>query len=205
MNKILTVSIVLTALFLVTSASAQKDRSGNVKTSIQNVTVFGSSTVIPAAGSTVVRNNEGAYWNVSTSNLPQGEVVTLWVAIFNYPFFCDQTVPGCAPSDLNNPLVQGSLQYGGGVIVGANGRADFSGYLAVGDSTGAYTGPPFTTIPNPAPGLLNPKGADIHLVLRKHGLPSGDPMILQSQLSTFGGGCNVMGACANIQASVHEP
>ena len=205
MNKLLIFGVLVLALSFVTDVRAQKDTSGNVKTSIKNVTVFGSSTVIPAAGSTVSRNNEGVFWNISTSSLTPGEVVTLWVAIFNYPFYCDQTVPGCAPSDLNNPAVQGSLQYGGGAIVGQNGRADFSGYLAVGDNTGAYVGPPFTTIPNPAPGLLNPKGADIHLVIRRHGQASSDPVVLQSQLSTFGGGCSVMGACANIQASVHEP
>jgi hypothetical protein len=205
MNKILIFGALVMALSLVTGASAQKDSSGNVKTSIKKVTVFGSSTVIPAAGSTVSRNNDGVYWNISTSSLTPGEVVTLWVAFFNYPSYCDQTVPGCTPSDLNNPAVQGSLQYGGGAIVDASGRADFSGYLAIGDNTGAYVGPPFTTIPNPASGLLNPKGADIHLVIRRHGPASTDPAILQAQLSSFGGGCSVAGACANIQASVHEP
>jgi hypothetical protein len=205
MRKTLIISILLTALVMATTASAQKDSSGNVKTSIKKVTLFGSSTVVPAAGSTVMRNNEGVYWNISTSSLTPGEVVTLWVAFFNYPFYCDQSVPGCTPSDLNNPAVQGSLQYGGGAIVDASGRADFSGYLAVGDNTGANTGAPVTTIPNPAPGLLNPKGADIHLVIRRHGPASSDPAILQAQLSSFGGGCNIVGACANIQASVHEP
>ena len=205
MKRSLILSIVLSALALATGVSAQKDSSGNVKTSIKKVTVFGSSTVIPAAGSTVSRNNDGVYWNISTSSLTPGEVVTLWVAFFNYPFYCDQTVPGCTPSDLNNAAVQGSLQYGGGAIVGPNGRADFSGYLSVGDNTGAYIGPPFTSIPNPAPGLLNPKGADVHLVIRRHGPASSDPAILQAQLSSFGGGCSIAGACANIQASVHEP
>ena len=205
MNKLLVFGVLMLALSFVTDVRAQKESSGNVKTSIKTVTVFGGSAVIPAAGSTVSRNNDGVYWNISTSSLTPGEVVTLWVAFFNYPFYCDQIVPGCAPSDLNNPLVQGSLQYGGGAIVGANGRADFSGYLAVGDNTGAYAGPPFTTIPNPAPGLLNPKGADIHLVIRRHGPASSDAGVLQAQLSSFGGGCNIAGACANIQASVHEP
>lgn len=186
-------------------ASAQDTRSANVKTSIKKVSNFAGTAVIPAAGSTVARNNDGAYWNISTSSLPVGEVVTLWVAIFNNPSFCDQTVPGCTPSDMNNPAVNGSLQYAGGAIVGVNGRADFSGYLAVGDNTGFYLLPMFPNMPNPAPGLVNPKGADIHLVIRKHGPASSDPAILQEQLSTFTGGCSVMGACANIQASIHEP
>lgn len=188
-----------------TYAIGQDTRSGNVKTSIKKVTDFAGTTVITAAGSTVSRNNEGAYWNISTSSLPLGEVVTLWVAIFNNPFYCDQTVPGCTPPDFNNPLVNGSLQYGGGAIVGANRRADFSGYLALGDNTGYYLLPMFPNMPNPAPGLVNPRGADIHLVIRKHGQASSDPAVLQEQLSSFTGGCSVAGACANIQASIHEP
>lgn len=202
--KTIIFSVTLSALLLVTSAAAQDSRSGNLKSSIAKVTVFGSSTVIPAAGSTVSRNNDGVFWNISTSSLTPGEVVTLWVAFFNNPRYCDQTLPGCDPSDLNNPLVNGSLQYAGGAIVGPSGRADFSGYLAVGDNTGFTLLPPFPNMPNPAPGLVNPKGADVHLVIRRHGPASSDPAVLQAQLSSFGGGCNIAGACANIQASVHE-
>jgi len=204
LRNFLTLAAMTTAVFIY-AADAQSERSGNVKTSIAKVTAFGTSTVIPAAGSTVTRNNAAAYWNISTSSLPQGEVVTLWVAIFNYPFYCDQTAPGCEPSDLNNPMVDGSLQYGGGAVVGANGRADFSGYLAVGDNTGFFILPPFPNMPNPAPGLVNTKGADIHFVIRKHGQASSDPATLQAQLSSFTGGCNIANSCANIQASVHEP
>lgn len=205
MNKTLIISFLVTALFLTASVTAQDKRSANVKTSIEKVTNFAGTAVIPAAGSTVSRNNSGAYWNISTSSLTPGEVVTLWVAIFNNPEYCDQTVPGCAPPDMNNPAVNGSLQYAGGAIVGLNGRADFSGFLRVGDNTGYYLLPMFPNMPNPAPGLVNAKGADIHLVIRRHGPASSDPAILQAQLSSFPGGCEVMGACANIQASIHEP
>ena len=205
MKKTLSLGILLSALCLVTNAIAQNGGSGNVRTSIEKVTTFGGTTVIPAAGSTVMRNNNGIYWNISTSSLTPGEVVTLWVAIFNNPSYCDQAVPGCAPSDLNNLLVQGSLQWAGGAIVGANGRADFSGYLGLNDNTGYFILPGFNNQPNPAPGLINPKGADVHLVIRRHGAASSDPTTLQAQLSGFTGGCNVPGACANIQASIHEP
>jgi hypothetical protein len=200
MNKTLILSFLIVSLFFVTAAPAQKDRSGNLKSSISKVTLFGTTTVVPAAGSTLSRNNEGVYWNISTSGLPVGEVVTLWVAVFNDPSYCAPA--GCSAPDLNNPFVNGSLQYAGGAIVGVNGRADFSGYLAAGDNTGAAF--PFPGLPNPAPGIVNPKAADIHLVIRKHGPANSDPTILQQQLSSFGGGCN-LGGCANIQASVHQP
>jgi hypothetical protein len=205
MNKTLIFIVMLATLCLVPGAKAQSGNSGNVRTSIRPVTTFGGSTVIPAAGSTVMRNNDGVYWNISTSSLTPGEVVTLWVAFFNNPQFCDQTVPGCDPSDLNNLLVQGSLQWAGGAIVGANGRADFSGYLGLNDNTGYFILPGFNNQPNPAPGLINPRGADVHLVIRRHGQASSDPATLQAQLNSFTGGCSVAGACANIQASIHEP
>lgn len=205
MNKTLILSILLTALCLVSSVSAQSGNSGNLKTSIRPVTTFGGTEAIHGAGSSLARNNDGIFWNISTSSLTPGEVVTLWVAIFNNPQFCDQLLPGCEPSDLNTLLVQGSLQWAGGAIVGANGRADFSGYLGLNDNFGYTILPGFTRQPNPAPGLINPRGADVHLVIRRHGPASTDPATLQAQLNSFGGGCNVAGACANIQASIHQP
>lgn len=200
MNKTLILGFLLSALFFVTAVPAQKNSSGNVKTSITTVTNFARTTVIPAAGSSLSRNNEGVFWNFSTSSLPIGEAVTLWIAVFNNPAYCGPG--GCVPADLNNPFVNGSLQYGGGAVVGVNGRADFAGYLAAGDNSGAFY--LFPNMPNPAPGIVDPKGAEIHLVIRKHGPASSDPATLQAQLSGFTGGCNVPGACANIQASVHQ-
>jgi hypothetical protein len=209
MKKSLILITLLATLCMASNVFAQDAGSGNVKTDIARVIAFpvhegDTPVVIHQAGSSLSRNNTGMFWSISTSGLPVGEVVTLWVGIFNNPSACDQTIPGCFPSDLANPLVNGSLQYGGGAIVGANGRADFSGYLPVGDNSGYFILPPFVgSMPDPAPGLVNPKGAEVHLVIRKHGQASNDPAILQAQLSSFGGGCNVAGACANIQASVH--
>ena len=190
--------IVLAILAITTQAVAQSGESGNVKTSITSVTNFTHTAVIPAAGASLSRNNNGVFTNISTSQLTPGHVVTLWWVFFNNPKACVGDV--CAPSDLANPDVNGSLQYGGGYLVGINGRADFSGYLGVGDNTGYFI--LFPTMPNPAPGLVNPKSAEIHLVIRDHGPASSDPAILQQQLTIFGGGCSMSNPCANIQAAV---
>jgi hypothetical protein len=190
--------VVLFTLALAGNVSSQSNESDNVKTSIAKVQTFLSPfAVIPYAGASLSRNNDSVFGTISTSGLPQGEVVTLWWAIFYNPEFC--STPGCLAMDLNNPAVNGSLQFGGGQVVGPNGRADFGGYLAVGDNTGFHFLSP--SMPNPAPGVVNPKGATIHLVIRKHGPASEDPTILNQQLSSFGGGCSV-NPCANIQAAL---
>jgi hypothetical protein len=192
-------SVALLTLALAGNVSSQSNESGNVKTSIAKVKTFDGLAVIPYAGASLSRNNEAAFATISTSGLTPGTVVTLWWAIFNEPANC--ATPNCAPSDLNNPAVNGSLQFGGGQVVGANGRADFGGYLAVGDNTGFHLLPQFPLMPNPAPGLVNPKGATIHLVIRTHGPASADPAILNQQLTSFGGGCSV-NPCSNIQAAL---
>lgn len=186
------------------SAAAAQGHSGMVRADIGKVHVFGSTTVVPQAGAWLGRKDTGVFGQISTSGLPVGEVVTFWWAIFNNSSQC--ATPGCAPPDLNNPAVNGSLQYGGGAIVGPNRRVDFSGFLDVGDNTGYYLLPQFPNMPNPAPGLANTKDAAIHIVLRKHGPASSDPAVLEQQLTTFPGGCSVSAtACANLQAAPFLP
>ncbi len=182
---------------------AQKVDSANVKTSMTKVVLFSNQSItVPYAGGSLFRNNESVFGTISTSGISPGHVVTLWWAIFNDPSFCAGAV--CAPPDLNNPLVNGSLQLGGGEVVGISGRVNFSGYLAVGDNTGFYRLPMFPNMPDPAPGVVNPKGAEIHLVIRDHGPASSDPTILAQQLTSFPGGCTMSNPCANIQAAIFQ-
>ena len=187
-----------------THTAAQRGTSGDVKTSIAKIKTFDGSAVIPYAGASLSRNNEGMFSTISTSGLTPGTVVSLWWVIFNFPQNC--VTPSCSPSDLNNPNVYGSLQYGGGAIVGAGGRADFGGFLEVDDNSGFYLLPQFPNMPNPAPGLANRRGATIHLVIRTHGLASSESEVLNQQLTRFDGGCSVVpNPCANIQAAQFIP
>ena len=196
--------VALLTLALAGNVSSQSKGSGNLKTTIVPVYVFGSTTVIPAAGASLSRNNDEVFGTISTSGLAPGHVVTLWWAIFNNPEFCAAST--CATSDFNNPAVNGSLQYGGGTIVDLGGRASFSGYLAECDNTGAYAHPMFPNLPNPAPGIVDAKKAQIHLAVRSHGFPNMDPAILQQQLTSFPGGCSVATPpCATVQAALFFP
>lgn len=197
-------SICVLTLALAGTVSSQSNDSGNVKTTISQVHSLSSSTVVPAAGASLSRNNAGVFATISSSGLTPGHVITFWWVIYNNPEFCVNT--SCVPSDLNNPAVNGALQYGGGTIADAGGRVNFSGYLAVGDNSGFYLNPTFPDMPNPSPGIVNAKKVQIHLALRSHGLPNPDPMILQQQLTTFPGGCSVAAPpCATLQFAPFFP
>ena len=193
-------SIAFCAIALTIPAKAQSEKSGNVKTTIAKVNVIATGAVVPQAGASLARNNNGVLGEISTSGLTPGHVATLWWAIYNNPEFC--ATPGCAPPDLNNPLVNGSLQFGGGTIVGAGGRADFSGYLEEGDNTGFYLNPMFPNMPNPSPGIVDAKAATIHMAIRSHGPASADPAVLALQLTTFPGGCSMANPCATLQVAL---
>ena len=183
---------------------AQSTKSGNVKTTIVKVTNIAGTAVIPQAGGLMARNNDGVYGTISTSSLTPGSVVTHWIAIFNNPEYCVN--PTCAASDFNTPAVNGSLQFGGGYIVGLNGKAEFAFYLDEGDNTGFYLNPAFPNLPNPAPGIVDTKHAQIHMSIRTHGAASADPVILNQQLTSFTGNCSAMPSpCATIQAAVFNP
>jgi hypothetical protein len=189
----------LLTLALATHAVAQSSTSGNVKTTITPVYRIGSTDVIPQAGASLARNNDGVLGTISTSGLTPGHVITVWWSIFNNPEFCAN--PVCAASDFNNPLVNGSLQFGGGTLADAGGRVSFAGYLAEGENTGFYLNPAFPNMPNPAPGIVDTKTAQIHLAIRRHGPASADPTILNEQLTSFPGGCSMTNPCATIQAA----
>ncbi|MGH9943874.1 MAG: hypothetical protein ACRD9R_16135 [Pyrinomonadaceae bacterium] len=177
-----------------TASRAEHRRSRQrPRISVAPVLNFSDRAVVPAAGSLLARNRDGVFMNLHTSGLAAGTVVTAWWVIFNNPREC-ATSP-CSVADLPNPAVQSSLVNAAGRIIGADGTASYGDFLAVGDTTGAFTGP----------GLLNAFKAEIHLVTRTHGAALlGDPATLAQQLSTFNGGCPP-NMCANLQTSIHQP
>jgi len=64
--------------------------------------------------------------------------------------------------DLGIRCVQGSVQHVTGHVVGS--RRTFAGHLVVGDAADAFTGSR----------LLNPFGAEMHLIVRDHAVASPD-------------------------------
>ena len=139
----------------------------------------------------IVRTNKGISGNFSSSlsnseGSAEGLAVTLWLIIFNNPNEC-ATSP-CSESDLGNPAVMPDAVYGAGNIVDDSEQASLGFHLKAGDNSGSIAdlfglptdgGEPF--------GLIDPRGAEVHYVLRLHG-----PMIpleMPAQIKTYGGGC----------------
>jgi hypothetical protein len=186
------------AFCLLQSTVAQSPKSGNVQVTIVPNHFFGTTNIAPYGGGSLSRNNDGVFGTIYASGLTPGTVVTMWWAIFNNPEFC--AAETCAPSDFLNPLVDGALLYGGGRLIGVDAYATFGGYRAEGDNTGFQINPGY---PNPSPGLIDSKKAQIHLALRTHGMASSDPAVLQQQLTSFNGGCPP-NSCMNVQAAIFK-
>jgi hypothetical protein len=147
-----------------------------------------------SASLTRLPNGITTHVNVDPGVIPEGDVITLWGVIFNDPSECTAGTPGvsaCDPPDLGNSLANPSLVWlGSGIASGGSTR--YTGHIMVGDASGDILD--LFGLPS-GPGLLNPAGAEIHVVVRTHGQPiSGQ---LQSQRKTFAGGCDV-NACADL-------
>ncbi len=186
----------LTTLSIVTNAHGQSGQSGHPRINSRSVVVMATGSVVPSAGSTLFRNQDGVFFSFSTSGLPAGHAVTIWMAVFNNPEFC-ATSP-CTPADFANPAVDGTLLNTGGRVIGPDGKGVYGAFRAVGDATGAR---PMTGTGN---GLVKPMSAEIHLVTRSHG-PANlmDLSVLDQQLTMFNGGCPP-NTCMNLQASVNQ-
>lgn len=200
MKKITSI-LLTTALALFTSALPAFAAPANQDISL--VHKFSDGSIPPGSTSMLVTNNSGATATLRTSMLPAGHVITMWFVVFNHPENCSHPTPfsRCGEGDLFEPSVDASVAYGAGRIVNPNGEASYGAQLSVGDTSGALFGP----------GLINPTGADIHLVLHDHG--SINTPILNEQLHSFGANCNNAPpgtgtpgdyTCVDLQFAVHE-
>ena len=131
------------------------------------------------------RGKDYVQFNLHTNGLPEG-AYTVWYVIFNNTGDC--VGPGssggvCGLNDLFVPSV--AVVWATGKIVQGNGIGNFSDRIYVGEQRNetiifgdALSSP-----------LENPKTAEIHLIIKYHGLPSEDPAILYDQLHTLLGNC----------------
>ena len=198
----LTHSIVLVvALMLIPSGGVLLASS---HTSSSNVFSFDGAAQ-PGA-TMVVRSKNGiaVSWGSSGTGVIAGDAVTLWVVIFNRPENC--AVPWqCGEDDIfvDPGPPETDIYLGGGNVIGGNATIHVSGRVSTHDDPhfgGAFGG-----------GFTNPKGAEVHLVLRSHGPKVAANM--PAQINDFFGGCDVfldppaipeaVGECSDVQFSIH--
>ncbi|MFC1748308.1 hypothetical protein ACFL2V_05825 [Pseudomonadota bacterium] len=195
-------SVLLGASALV-SVSAFAD-SGKVLSAANMI----DRTVAPwaemAGASFLTRDKKSIKMEGFTTNLEPNSTYTIWWVIYNKPELCvdgngmfDEV--GCGKDEVLDPelaeITKSSMLWGGGFISDAQGNAHFSAEL--------YKKNPLGEVPM-GPGLLKPKTAEVHFLIRSHGeMKVG---MVKEQVSTMMANCMPMGdhACSNIQGSVHK-
>lgn len=166
--------------------------------------------------STLVRTPNGlsAHWASTGTGIVPGFVYTVWYVVFNEPDDCISpdgmggTMCGEIDVFVEPETALVDILFAGGAIAGNDAWSRIGGHRKRGDnSVSVYTFLGFAD----TPGLINPDGAEVHLVLRSHGPAVPDQ--LADQLDSFEGGCTTFldppaipdaeGECADIQFSVH--
>jgi hypothetical protein len=184
---------------------------------VQNSMVHRFADMSEVAGgfAHLTRFENGVTMAVSTNDLVEGDVYTVWWVIFNAPENCSDGVcnvddvlivqDGIVPRDEDGNRLMNmegiaaanvSIQHAAGGYA-EDGTLHTSASLGIGDVPGIIIGP----------GLLDAQNAEIHLVIRTHGPATGDSGIFADQISTFGGGCEPMDAlpCDDVQFAVFTP
>lgn len=141
------------------------------------------------------RKKDSLEVEINTSGLPAG-AYNLWWVIFNNPENCDGP---CNPPDLFNPAVEGSVFFATSGIVEDEGDGLGSGLFRDVHFVGEYRGAKGIQdiIPIDDPGApIDPKNAEVRILILYHGPVSDDPYTLHDQLTTFLGSC-VEGGEAN--------
>ncbi len=164
--------------------------------------------------SQLVRTDRGISYKLTTSELEPGTATTLWLAVFNRPENC-LTTP-CGEPDLFRSEPMPDVMYAAGNVIGGSGKATFAAHRNADDNSGSI----FAPLGVPAPGLVDPRRAEIHLLVHTHGPVV--PEFMPDMIQTFNGGCQHPGppfpdplppeygamgpnTCATIQFSIHRP
>lgn len=164
-------------------------------TTVEDISNFPTITPVEGSSAKLVTNDMGATLQVNTSGLPVGHAVTVWWVIFNYPEHC--TDGECGLDDAfpppGNTAAGTSVSFAAGHVIGGDGQGNYGAHISVGGDAAPWHF-----------GLLEPRTAEYHFVLRDHG--PADPEIVNEQISTATAGCNNFGpgtgdyTCVDLQA-----
>lgn len=148
--------------------------------------------------SILTRTPDGVAMTLSTRQLERSAPYTVWWVIFNSPEMCAMSC-GCGLVDLGDPAVEPGVFWATGRVTDRFGAATFAAETRVGelpDGDDQVLDLPGTSA------LLDPEGAEVHMVVRGHGKKRGG-RLLEEQLTTFDGGCPP-GECEDVQFAIHR-
>ncbi len=212
MGKILVLVLAaLSGVFVANASLSNAETLSSVQTT--EVYRFADGSEVDGSFARLNRYENGLTAAISTDDLVEGEVYTLWWVAFNNPENCSDGV--CNEDDIfviqDGALVKAedgnfelnleqietvgvSIQHAAGGYA-VDDSFNTSASLGIGDVPGIVVGP----------GLLDPMGAEIHLVVRTHGEMVEEAFA--DQISTFGGGCDPIMAppCVDVQFAVFAP
>lgn len=132
------------------------------------------------------RQEECLDYAMTTTGLPPGAYTNWWL-IFNRPEECRDAPFGipCGANDaVADTSVAASVFWATGGVVEVGGVGTFAGRTCIGGDLGTPASQHFF-----GPGLLDPQGAVVKLVVKYHGPPSDSSKGLFSQTHTALGGC----------------
>ena len=194
--------IVLSLVTLIFGGLSVATASGPAQrytTVVEDITDLDNITPIPGSSARLVTNDHGATLQVNTSGLTPGHAVTVWWVVFNYPENC--TGGECGLDDAfpppGNTDAGASVSFAAGHVIGEDGQGNYGAHIAVGGDAAPWEF-----------GLLHPRTAEYHFVLRDHG--PALPGLVHEQISTATAGCNNFPpftgeyTCVDVQAGRFE-
>ncbi len=146
---------------------------------------------------TLTRTKQSAHARLALSGLDSASAYTVWWVVFNYPENCAAGVGHCGLADLGDGSTGASVFYATGFVTGNDGSANVTAHL----NSGSLPMGIDILIPG---GLKegNGFGAEIHMVVRSHGVII--PGMVAEQIGTHMGACNV-NSCEDQQALGFKP
>jgi hypothetical protein len=179
-----------------------------------NSNVYTFADMEEVGSSQLVRTSTGVSFKLSTSQLEHGDIVTLWMVIFNKPENCSDD---CGNDDLANLDAMVDVVYASGRVIGKSGKTTYAGHRNEGDISGSIF-PAWLGLPSP--GLVDAQKAEIHFVVHTHGPKI--PELTNEMLHSFNAGCGPdfmpglppvpeelgtygPNTCEDIQFAVHKP
>lgn len=180
---------------------------------------FDTIDCIDVGESRLLRTDGGISINIVTTDLRNAHAYTVWWIVFNHPEECADYPGPCGPADLSNSDVNATVQWGTGDVAGESGAVSFIAHLNEGETT---PGGPVFDLPGDGDGLEDADEAEVHVIVRSHGPVV--PVVLNEQITSFFGGCDVdvadelpegveneprvpvdVGECGDVQFAVHRP